>query len=442
VGSIVVQDVGRREFPGGQAGKGILFSVGGSSDSSLVQPFFHRGMVVLFLSFAIQAFMPSVQAVQFEVVGHETYSIYAQGNVPKTLERDFRISIVDGQWLVEMSGKELETNGVKNVVYATDETNIYQIVRLNEGFEGPFVSLPNTNLSASQFTNLDLSRRFQTSKTLSNAPPYGKYGENGEISRGVVPADNMFLASCPWLAYASSSYLSGVTNNMLEPVWVTVHPPDELIAYSCELSRFDDVLKLPRKITYYSDGTAFTKVDNQYIKLKHPPSDQERFVTAIYEVEDSTNCFGVNVPLKAKLTRFVRKGKAAADLAILTSYEMQTERIDPQSSVTNFLPMPARNAIISDRRFAPIGPEYIESVVYRMDSTIPRWLTMDEVRKTKAYEQAKLQPVRFGRVALDEGWSPKRAVFAVLFFIPTMGVVIALVLKNRPKQTNKQTTAT
>jgi hypothetical protein len=378
----------------------------------------------------------AAQSAEFEVSGREVYLAAGSAYTVKR-ELNFRVCVAGTNWLVELNGGELQRDWVERIVVATDHTNVY--ILKYRTHDVPWESM--SPLLATMNTRGQVEWQEPSKSSTSLSLPASKkpinFGGNCEIFSGEVPPCNGNMAAVPWMAYASAPYLCTLKTKYLTPIWPVQYPPEIPALFRADWETFDDVFRLPTRVSFYSDGTGFaiSAAGNYALQRAREPYDRG-FLKAMYEVESYTNVSGIFLPVKARLTRFreAPEGKSNSDLVVVDSLQIEADIFSAKSSVTNFVPPPVPNSIITDWRFRHLGSGFPESVAYLVD-TPKEWPAMEEVKRSAAYnrELNRLRPPHV--VGVAPGWSLKRAALLCMLALPLCGTIAAISFKLQQKPT-------
>jgi hypothetical protein len=244
-----------------------------------------------------------LDAREFEVDGHLTYTLFRNGQTEKTSAKDFKAQVSNCTSLY----RSYDTERGYYIEVACDGETLYKVG-----------SFPST-------TNGVTTNRV-----------------SGFIEERTLPRDDSSNINYLWLAYGSGCYFDAATNNMVDPLWVLDNPTREGLGSKVRaIWERKQSERVPRQVAYLCDGYwhALT-MKGEPLDAAMPSPFDKGFTNATYRVLKFTNFYNTFVPTEFIFTRFgVRPtGKNKAVIEKLTETHAIVSSIAGLSQSTNLLP--------------------------------------------------------------------------------------------------------
>lgn len=244
-----------------------------------------------------------LDAREFEVDGHLTYTLFRNGESEKTTVKDFKAQISNCTSLY----RSYDTERRYYIEVACDGETLYEV--------GSFPSTKNG----------------VTTNRVS-----------GLIEKRTLPRDDSSNINYLWLAYGSGCYFDAATNDIVDPLWVLDNPTREgrgsKVRAIWERKQSE---RVPRQVAYLGDGFWHTlTMKGEPLDAAMPSPFDKGFTNAIYRVLNFTNFYNTFVPTEFIFTRFgVRPtGKNKAVIEKVTETHAVVSSITDLSRSTTLLP--------------------------------------------------------------------------------------------------------
>lgn len=257
-----------------------------------------------------------LHAAEFEVDGHLTYTLFRNGQIEKTIAKDFKAQVSNCTSLY----RSYDTERGYYIEVTSDGETLYQV--------GSFPSTTNAG---------------RTNKI------------SGFVEKRKVPRDDSSNINYLWLAYGSGCYFDAATNGMVDPLWVLDNPTrrglDSKVRAIWERNHSE---RVPREIAYLGDGYWHTMTTKgQPLDAAMPSPFDKGFTNAVYRVLVFTNFYNTFVPTEFIFTRFgVRPtGENKALIEKVTETHAIVSSISRLSQSTTLLPKFDGVVRVVDTRF-------------------------------------------------------------------------------------------
>jgi len=182
-----------------------------------------------------------------------------------------------------------------------------------------------------------------------------------------------------WLAYASGHFFSTFTNHVIEPIIAYNCEPipsadSTLVKQKVEWSSFQDFPYLPRSALFLDNGSLLTEP----LRKRQPPYDKG-FTNVIFHVLETTNFYGMILPIKVAVDVFC---PLKTGLGLLCSYEISDVKVNVESNNFSFKPSIPGLTYVTDGRFVSEAG----LIAYPIKTN---WLSETEVRSFPQFANGK-----------------------------------------------------
>jgi hypothetical protein len=244
-----------------------------------------------------------LDAQEFEVNGHLTYTLFRNGQSEKTTAKDFKARVSNCASLY----RSYDTARGYYIEVACDGETLYEVG-----------SFPSTTKGV-------------TTNRVSVL-----------IEKRTLPRDDSSNINYLWLAYGSGCYFDAATNDMVDPLWMLDNPKreglDSKVRAIWERKQSE---RVPTHVAYLGDGYWHTlTMKGEPLDAAMPSPYDKGFTNATYSVLKFTNFYNAFVPTEFTFTRFgVRPtDKNKAVIEKITETHALVSSITSLSQSTTLLP--------------------------------------------------------------------------------------------------------
>jgi hypothetical protein len=244
-----------------------------------------------------------LNARDFEVNGHLTYTLFRNGQTEKSIAKDFKAQVSNCASLYRSYDRERQYY----IEVASDGETLYSV----GGFARTTNGITTNRIGAS-------------------------------VEKRQLPRDDSSNINYLWLAYGSGCYFDVATNDLIDPLWVLDNPsregPESKVRATWERNRSE---RVPRQVTYLGDGFWHTlTMTGAPLDAAMPSPFDKGFTNATYRVLKFTNFYDTFIPTEFIFTRFgVRPTKNnKAVIEKLTETHALVSSVTGPSQSTNLLP--------------------------------------------------------------------------------------------------------
>lgn len=375
--------------------------------------FFPKKTKVYTLIIAVICLIKQVNAEGFQVKGVlKTQAFNEKNQVVMERAESFVVSVNDCKWFIATSPyPQSNKDGITDWEIGSDGNGeIYQIAHHNKTLIKP--------------------------TTLNDAV--------GFVESGFVPRDRQGnQISELWLAFASSCYLSGITNGMMDPIYFlsdTLRSSLELQGYKDQVTYelFKSNPKLPQQVVFYHNKVM--GIQNGKLVFNPVPAPfGNGFIRAEYKVISSTNINNFTIP-----TEFSFIDNAVVPIADkekqvrLFNFRIVNgfvNEVVAESERETCIPQLSKATYVDERRFERANPP-IAALSYLVTNQI--WPPTNSVFLQNLYTHelnVRAHMVSTNVVAESPPQtSPKqRTLVLICLFLPTLFVLGFLLLNRRRK---------
>jgi len=308
-----------------------------------------RGGVLRFVIFLASLSMCTAKAQEFEATGELVFYLNHFNEWDRYETNQFHITVSGCNWLLRLTPimpkpycdyRELSYDG----------TYVYSVASFEK-----IIEAQRTNRSANVAT--------------------------ATITEGPVPHDeSVHEAGVLWIMFASSCYLSSVTNQRTEPA-ITFGVPSWQYSFANRYT-VKTVFKLqektpavPESLIYFDEGFMRDPARSEVVTKREAPYDAG-FTNAVYRVLQSTNCGDLRLPTRAILETYVPARTVLTETGrfhLNIRYWINVDGVRAQATPNpNFRPKLPGMTMVSDRRALAGVPPYLTR----------QWLTVMQAQQT------------------------------------------------------------
>jgi hypothetical protein len=324
----------------------------------------------------LYAFGASSDPIQFKISGTLSFQQFVDANSPgPTSTRSFSVVKYGDKICVEVNNNNTNGEKILRWRFLVDTTNSYRITE----------HAPPSGKMIRVYAGPDHYKDVLDT-TLSNRI----IGVNVIVAPWTVPSVDSSGLAPVWLAFCSGNYFQSRKKSVIDPIVIDTDRVRALNLHapaSWTLVTNGSGTAFPKTVTYFTDGHAYSLVNDEFFSSKMSPPYDVPTTNAVFKVIAWTNVSGAVFPRIFQLMHYAPKqaGFGSNDLRLIEVFEGTATNFSLTASNSDVaLNIPQLTHVIDERFSRDVPPIY--HLTY--DTTNGLIPAMENVRQIPRYADA------------------------------------------------------